>query len=110
MLSEYEQRELATIEEQLLRDPDLSACFQEDDAAARRAAPRPLCLVVPGILIMAAAVFLGVGAALAQGLGLVVLGMAWSTATNARLRRRARLSIKYCIEAYERSWPPPAHG
>ena len=108
MLSEYEQRELATIEELLLRDADLSACFQENCPAVRRAALRPRCLIIPGILIMAVAVFLGLGAAFAQGLGLVVLGLAWWTAINAGVRRRARCSVERWIRAYERSWFPPA--
>jgi hypothetical protein len=109
MLNEYEQRELATIEKHLLHDPDLSACFQEDGAAARRAVPRPRCLVVPGVLIMASAVFLGLGAVLAQGLGLVILGLARWTTTNPNLWRRARRSFERCVETYERSWFPPAH-
>jgi hypothetical protein len=108
MLSEYEQRELTAIEELLLRDPDLSACFQDQPSAVRRRVPRPRCLIVPGTLIMAAAVFLGLGAAFAQGLGLVIIGLAWWTATSAAVRREAKRSIEYCIETFERSWAPPA--
>ena len=107
MLSEYEQRELATIEERLLQDRALSACFQGEPSAVRRPVLRPRCLVVPGILIMLVAGVLELGAAFAQGLGLVVLGLAWWIATSAVFRRRAKRFITYCIETFERSWLPP---
>jgi Protein of unknown function (DUF3040) len=107
MLSEHEQRELAAIEDTLLRDPALSACFHEEPPLVGRRVLRPSCLMVPGIVIAFAASVLGLGAVLAQGLGLIILGLVWWIATSAVARRRARRSITYCIESFKRSWFPP---
>ena len=108
-LTEYEQREWAAIEELLLRDPDLSACYEKERRAVGRTGPLARCLIVPGILIMTAAAFLGFADAFGQGLGLVVLGLAWWTATTPGVRGRARRSIERCIKTYEASWFPPPY-
>ena len=109
MLNEYEQRQLDTIEEVLLRDPDLSACFREEHrASVPRRFPRPRCLVIPGVLIMAIAAFLGLGEAFAQGLGLLLLGLAWWAAITPPVRRRVRRSIKCYVGNLKMPWFPPA--
>ncbi|HVN13278.1 MAG TPA: DUF3040 domain-containing protein [Kineosporiaceae bacterium] len=108
MLNEHERHQLEAIEEVLLRDPDLSACFGQDrPRAVPRRYPRPRCLVIPGVLIMATATFLGLGGVFAQGLGLVALGLVWSTATNALVRGRVNRSLKHCVEALDQSWFRP---
>lgn len=109
MLNEYEQRQLDTIEEVLLRDPDLSACFREEHSArVPRQFPRPRCLVIPGVLITVIAAFLGLGEASVQGLGLLFLGLAWWAAINPPIRRRVMRSIKYCAGNLKMPWFPPA--
>lgn len=105
MLNDHEQRQLDRIEEALLRDAHLSACFQRDwRASLRRVAPGPRCLVLPGVLIMAASMVLGLGGPFAQGVGLVGFGLTWSIATNPVARRRVKRFLMYSLEAYERSW------
>jgi Protein of unknown function (DUF3040) len=84
MLSEYEQRELRSIEQMLLSDSRFSATLRGSQSPAERRSRRlARVLLVSGVLIMVAATFLGLGAAFVEGLGLAMVG---SLATRYRPR------------------------
>jgi Protein of unknown function (DUF3040) len=78
MLSEQERRALESIERELSSDP----CFAASFARAfrhrfRRQLVRPRSVIVFGVLVMIAALLLGLTGTFGQGLLLTVLGVGW---------------------------------
>jgi hypothetical protein len=76
MLSEHERRELQTIEQMLLSDSRFSSGFTRlRSRRERRNRSLARILVVFGVLISVAAMFLGLGDAFVEGLGLTAAGL-----------------------------------
>jgi hypothetical protein len=76
MLSEHERRELRTIEQMLASDGRFSSGFTRlRSRRERRNRSLARILVVFGVLISVAAMFLGLGDAFVEGLGLTAAGL-----------------------------------
>jgi Protein of unknown function (DUF3040) len=89
MLSEHERRELRTIEQMLLSDSRFSSGFTRlHSRGERRNRHLARVLVVFGVLITVTAMFLGLGDAFVEGLGLTAAGLLLAGFRPKSARRR----------------------
>jgi hypothetical protein len=89
MLSEHERRELRTIEQMLLSDSRFSSGFTRlRSRRERRNRHLARILVVFGVLITIAGMFLGLGDAFVEGLGLTAAGLLLAGFRPKSVRRR----------------------